>query len=1130
MFDNLSGDWQNAHSANRFHKRSETQYLMIRASACLFFVSLLAACSRPEPSANARLFEQLQPSDTQVDFKNQLDENESFNIIQYLYYYNGGGVSLGDINNDGLPDIYFTANQLPNKLYLNKGNFQFEDITEKAGVGGSGMWKTGVTMADVNGDGLLDIYVCQVGNYKHIRGRNQLFINKGNLTFSDEAAAYGLDFVGFSTQAAFFDYDADGDLDLYLLNHSVHASENYGEASLRKRRDPLSGDRLYRNDGERFSDVSEAAGIYGSRIGYGLGIAVGDVNDDGCPDIYVSNDFHENDYLYYNNCDGTFREAITQSIGHSSTFSMGSDLADFNNDGRLDLLTLDMKPEDAFVLKSSVGADPYNIHRFKLSFGYHYQYPRNMLQLNLGELQKGNAQFAEIGQLAGIDATDWSWASLFCDLDGDGWKDIFVANGILRRPNDLDYLKFTANQQVQQSGTDLNIAAKMPSGIVPNYAFRNKADLTFESVGTQWGLDLKGCSTGAAYADLDGDGDLDLVTNNLNEPAAIFENRSRELLKNNYLRITLKGKSGNVFGIGARAVLTAGGLRQTQELQTTRGFQSSVEPVLTFGLGAATQIDDLEIRWPDGNIQRLKALQANQTLTVVYEKTQNRPADKTAEKTVFEEVTASSGLNFKHEENDFTDFDRESLLPHALSTQGPRMAVGDVNGDGLDDVFICGAKGQAGAIFVQNKQSKFAKSTQAALEKDELKEDTDAAFFDADGDGDLDLYVVSGGGEAAGESETLLDRLYLNNGRGQFDLTVNALPVFYANGSCVVPLDFNGDGALDLFVGSRSVVGGYGMLPASFLLQNDGHGKFRDVTAALAADLSKGGMVTDACMAIIGGKPWLIVVGEWMPVTAFSITERWKKVETPNSGGWWNTVLAQDFDGDGEDELLLGNLGLNSDLRANEKEPVELYVNDFDHNLFTDPILTYYKQNQQYSYASLDELSGQMPVIRKRFTAYNTFAKSTFPQIMDGSVLKQARHVVVHTFASAFAKSMGNGTFSLKPFPLAAQVSPIFAFAVLDADGDGQPDVLATGNFHSLHPSFGRYDASCGSFLKGKADGSFEAMSPLESGFITDGEGRSLAVLKNAAGHAIILSARNNLPVQVFQLVKHDSQTTIQKK
>jgi len=1067
-----------------------------------------------------KLFQSLNPSTTKVDFINQLNEDESFNIIQYLYYYNGGGVAAGDLNNDGLPDLYFTANQLPNKLYLNKGNLQFEDTTEKAGVAGKGLWKTGVAMADVNGDGWLDIYVCQVGDYKSIKGRNELFINNGDLTFTESAAAYGIDFQGFSTQAAFFDYDGDGDLDLYLLNHSVHASENYSDSGIRQRRDPLSGDRLYRNEGGKFTDVSEKAGIYGSRIGYGLGVAVGDLNDDGCPDLYISNDFHDNDYLYYNNCDGTFREAITASIGHTTTFSMGSDVADFNNDERLDLLTLDMKPEDAFVLKSSVGADPYNIYKFKLSFGYHYQYPRNMLQLNLGKPKGYETQFAEIGQLAGVDATDWSWSALFCDLDGDGWKDIFIGNGILRRPNDLDYLKYTANRQVQQSNADLDIAAKMPSGLVPNYAFRNKGDLTFESVAASWGLDLSGSSNGAAYADLDGDGDLDLVMNNLNAPAAIFENRSRELLKNNFLRISLRGKGGNPFGIGARVTIESGGGRQMQELQTTRGFQSSVEPVLTFGLGTAADVDQITIRWPDGKVQQLSKVAANQTLTVAYEKRPDAPIlNGAATKTVFEDITAQSGLRFQHLENDYTDFDREPLMPHALSTQGPRLAQGDVNGDGLDDLFVCGAKGQPGAIFIQSGQTgQFNQRRQLALENDRLKEDTDAAFFDADGDGDLDLYVVSGGGEAAGESDELLDRLYVNDGQGNFALSEGALPLAYTNGSCVLPLDFNGDGALDLFVGARSIPGSYGVPPASMLLQNDGKGKFLDRTAAIAPNLSKAGMVTDAALANIAGKTWLVVVGEWMPVTAFSITERWKKVETPNSDGWWNTVLAHDFDGDGNDELLLGNLGLNSDLRATEKEPVSLYVHDFDHNFFSDPVLRYYKQNQPYSYASLDELSSQMPMLRKKFSQYTTFAKSNFNQLFEEKELARAQRLDAYTFASAYGENKGDGTFNLQALPVSAQVAPIFAFAVLDTDGDGESEVLATGNFYNIHGSFGRYDASWGHFLDYKSDGNFEAIRFPESGFASKGEGRGLAVVKTSNGRLLVIAARNNLPVQVFQV------------
>jgi hypothetical protein len=1104
----------------------------------------LHSCAYQDPDT---LFRELSPRQTGIHFANTLTETEDFNIIEYLYFYNGAGVAIGDINNDGLPDIFFTANQLPNKLYLNKGNLQFEDITEKAGILSDNNWKTGVTMADVNGDGWLDIYVCQVGKYKMLAGRNQLYINNQNGTFSEKAKAYGIDFQGFSTQAAFFDYDRDGDLDLYLLNHSVHTPERYNGADQRHVPDSLSGDKLFRNDGEPgksrsakspsggftglggFTDVTAESGIYSSRLGYGLGIAVSDFDNNGWADIYVCNDFRENDYLYYNLGDsppwegrgGGFVDGTTVSLGHTSNFSMGCDAADFNNDGRTDLMTLDMKPEDETILKSSVGADPYNIFLYKLQYGYHYQYPRNMLQLNHEASSLGGregAGFSEIGQLAGVDATDWSWSTLFCDLDQDGWKDIFVTNGIWRRPNDLDYLRFISDKQVQQNASDLELVEKMPSGSVPNYAFRNKGDLTFEKVSDRWGLNKKGCSNGAAYADLDNDGDLDLVTNNLNAPASVFENRANEKLKRNYLKIKLQdSNSNNKFGIGAKVQVTAGQLSQTQELYTTRGFQSSSEPVLTFGLDTFKNVS-IKIIWTDGSEQTLQNIAVNQTLTVEKDGQERTVADYNF---LFQRDTMlENAIGFVHRENDYNDFDIEKLLPHKLSTQGPKIAVGDVNGDGLEDFYICGAAGQAGELYVQIKNNQFQKIQIADFEKDTFQEAVDATFFDADNDGDLDLYVVTGGSEVGQPPEYYYDQLYINNGKGNFTQDTTALPKISANGSCVVAADFNADGAQDLFVGTRSIPGAYGLSPDTYILLNDGKGKF---TKADIPELQKLGMVTDAVW--LAKEKTLVVVGEWMAVTKLKIEKLRNseitihKSQIPISNGWWNTVHAADLDGDGDEDLLLGNAGLNSTLKASPQQPVELFVNDFDGNGSLDPILTYYKQNRRYTYASKDELFAQLISIKKKFVDYTPFANSTFEEVFDANDLKTADHRVVHTFASAIAENQGNGNFVLKPLPIEAQFAPIFAFATGDFNQDKRLDILAVGNWYDVQPSLGRYDASHGVYLQGDGKGNFKWVAPARSGFIVTGEGRDVKVLKNGN----ILVARNNAAVQVFQ--KQNSQT-----
>ncbi len=1067
----------------------------------------------PAPGSAEPLFNVLPPAATGVDFANRLRETEEFNIIEYLYYYNGGGVAAGDLDGDGLPELFFTGNQVSNRLYHNRGDRQFTDITASAGIATAGVWSTGVTMADVNGDGRLDIYVCQLGDYKNQKGRNQLFINEGELQFREAAAEYGLDFQGFSTQAAFFDYDLDGDLDCYLLNHSVHSTENYAPSDIRSEPDPKAGDRLYRNEGDRFTDVTEEAGIYSSRIGFGLGVATGDLNSDGYPDIYVSNDFHDNDYLYLNKGDGSFSEQAAESLGHTSTFSMGSDLADFNNDGRPDLLSLDMKPADESILKRSVGADPYNIYQFKLRFGYHYQYPRNMLQLNRGELPGAGLQFSEVGQLAGVAATDWSWSPLLCDFDGDGRKDLFISNGIWRRPNDLDYLKYLSNQQVQESATDLEMASHMPQGQVANFAFRNEGNLTFADSSAAWGLDQIGCSNGAAYADLDGDGDPDLVLNNLNAPATLYENRAADRKKARFLTVRLRGTDRNPFGIGARVTLAGDGEPQVQELYTTRGFQSATPPELYFGRPSGAAPARLTVRWPDGRRQTLDEV-AWDTVLVLRQKEAVRETADTSEAVspYFAEVGAELGIDFVHRENEFIDFDYEKLLPHQLSTQGPALAVADVDGDGREDFFVGGARGQAGALYRQLPGGRFERIAVPAFEEDRIREQVDAAFFDADGDGDPDLYVVSGGGETSGEVERLRDRLYRNDGNGRFSVAEDALPEWYANGACVAPGDFDNDGDTDLFVGGRSSPGSYGLNPRSYLLENDGKGRFLDATLTLAPALAEPGMVTDAVWIAAEGR--LIVVGEWMPVTAFYPGRDWMAAPLPGSNGWWNTVEAADLDGDGDTDLVLGNLGLNAELKASPEEPVELYVRDFDNNRTIDPVLTYYKQGRPYTYHSRDELFKQLVGINKKFNEYEAFAESEFHEVFSREELREAEHKKAVTFASALAVNDGLGRYELQPLPRMAQVAPLFAFLPWD---EGGAAILAAGNFYDVAPNLGRYDAGFGHLLIRNDTGAWQTVAPTRSGFVVNGQGRRLAAIETGSGEKLVIVARNNDRLLVFR-------------
>ncbi len=1073
--------------------------VMLRIYFLFIVLSLLSASC--EKATNTR-FKSLASSQTNVDFNNTFTETEALNINEYLYAYNGGGVAIGDINNDDLPDIYFTASQLSNKLYLNKGNFQFEDITESANVAGlfgEDKWTTGATMSDVNDDGFLDIYVSQISGYKQLKGRNQLFINNGDLTFSEQAAEFGLDVSSYAQQAAFFDYDLDGDLDMYQLNHSVHNPDTYQKATIRLKRDRLAGDRLFRNDNGQFKDVSSEAGIYGGTVGYGLAVSIGDIDDNGCPDVYVSNDFHENDYVYYNNCDGTFREDIRGTLSQSSTFSMGNDMADFNNDGWLDIMTLDMKPYDESIKKQSAGTDPYNIYEYKLNFGYHYQYSRNMLQLNQGNLFAENVQFSEIGQLAGVSATDWSWSTLFADLDNDGWKDIFITNGIVRRPNDLDYINYTSSEEVQKNASSLEMSAQMPNGEVPNFAFQNKKNLEFEDVSAAWGLNRKGYSMGTAYADLDNDGDLDLVVNNLNAPASIYQNNSEG---NNYLKIKLKGKQGNQFGIGAKVEVITDASTQLQVLNPVRGWLSSMDYTLVFGLGKSDKIKQVKVRWNDSTTQVLEDVSINQTLLLNQENATTNTISSTKTFPLFVDVSPSSGIDFVHTENSYTDFNYERLIPHKLSTEGPKLAVADINNDGLDDFYIGGASGQSGAIYLQLSNHTFAKTEIAAFEQDAIFEDVAATFFDADKDGDEDLYVVSGGGQSV-RPQQIYDRLYINNGKGDFVKAAN-LPQFSANGACVVAGDFDANETMDLFIGTRSNIGSYGNSPDSYILWNDGKGNFE------IAAIEELGMITDGVW--ISEENRLAMVGTWLPITFLEFSGRsWQKNAIKKTEGWWNAIHAADINKDGNTDLLCGNLGLNSNLKANPEEPLKLYLADFDNNGAIDPILTYYINGKEWVYNGLDKLKNQLPFLQQKYNTFNSFSEDEVSKIFpinDEVEVKQAT-----LMQSVLLMSNGEKKYTITKLPKVAQFSPIYAFATGDFNRDGFVDLLAVGNFDGSTPAIGRFNASFGTYLQGTDNGTFQAIEAQSSGFAVYGAARDIQIINNKS----ILISRNNAPVRILK-------------
>ena len=1075
------------------------------------------ACSKKEP----QLFTTVPSNETGIFFQNKVESSDSINILQYLYFYNGGGVAIGDINNDGLQDVYFSSNRGENKLYLNKGSFQFEDITQQAGVGGKGNWKTGVTMADVNGDGLLDIYVCEVGKYANLIGKNELFINNGNLTFTEKATDYGLDVEGFNTQASFFDYDKDGDLDMFLVNHSVHSTESYSDASMRFSHNDVSGDKLFRNDkqGEdiHFTEVTSSAGIYNSIIGYGLSVIIGDFNNDNWDDIYVSNDFHENDYYYINNQNGTFSEKAKLAFGHQSRFSMGSDAADINNDGWLDIVTLDMLPADEKVLKSSVGEDPLDIYDFKMAKGYHHQYSRNCLQLNID----GGNRFSDIALFSGISATDWSWSPLMADFNNDGIKDLFITNGIAKRPNDLDYLKFISGQSFQKNSSipDQKILNQMPEGKMHNYIFEGSANLKFKDKSFDWGFNEPTLSNGAAYADLDNDGDLDLVINNMNALAGIYRNNAEQKSRYHFLNIQLLNRNGNTAALGGKVILFSNGGKQVNYVTATRGFQSASSNILHFGLGEQTEIDSFKIIWPDNTVQLLQNVVADQLLKVVQNNTTPYKVDLT-DNPLLENVTEEIKLDFRHSENLYVDFNYDQLMLHEISTEGPKLAVADINGDGFDDLYVCGAKGQPGALFQQMKNGKFISTNKSVFAADAYSEGVDATFFDADGDGDKDLYVVSGGNEANGKDSSLLDHLYINDGKGNF-LASSLLPQFWGNKSVVCAADYDKDGDEDLFIGGRSVAGSYGIKPTSFLLENKGNGTFV-ISTQMPPDLQQVGMVTDALWSDYNKDGWmdLIVVGEWMPITIF-INEKGKlsnateKLQLQNSTGLWSSIYAFDMDNDGFDDYLAGNLGLNSKLHASVKHPLYMYVGDVDNNGRIDQILATEKEGAYYPFLQKEDIEKSIPsVIRKKYLGYSDMAGVTVDEIF-GDKLSLFKKLSVQTLASVLVKN-NRGTLHIQNLDGAGQWSPLAAFLSDDINNDGKPDVISAGNFYGVIPYEGRYDAGFGNvFIQHKDQ--LKSIPTLQSGLRLEGEIRDIKKLKTAQGNTVYVIARNNTALQFYR-------------
>jgi len=1017
----------------------------------LFFVFVLVIGCKSKTST---LFTAVNPNQSGIHFSNTLKESSDLNIIEYLYFYNGAGTAAGDINNDGLLDIYLASNQQGNKLYLNKGNFQFEDITANSNTKSPGSWNTGVSMADVNGDGWLDIYVCEVGNYKSLHGRNRLYINNQDLSFTERAEEYGLATVAFSTQAAWLDYDRDGDLDMYLLCHSIHSTDTYRDTSIRRMIDPQKGDKLFKNENGHFIDVSLSAGILSSPLGYGLGIGISDFNQDGWPDILVGNDFHENDYLYINQKDGTFSQTQTRSFRHTSTFSMGNDIADINNDGKMDIISLDMKPEDEVILKNSVGADPYDIYEYKVSFGYHYQYPRNTLQLNQFTDRNKIPYFSEIGQQCKIARTDWSWTPLLADFDNNGMIDLFVANGIAHRPNDLDYLKYFSSLPSTDSIPARSLIDRMPSGLAKNYFFSQSKILDFIDRSNDWNPEGSDISTSAAYADFDGDGDLDLIVNRINQEASLLKNESGK--EHHFIQIQLLDTGLNKFGLGAQVRLYQPSGVQLREIFPSRGFQSSSDYLVHFGLGKGNRIDSIQVRWPDGLGQSLILPEIDSKLAIK----RNVPyinVHPPAPVSLLHSVDA--GISFIHQENEYNDFGREKLLLYKLSTQGPGCAVGDINGDGLEDIWIGGAHDQSGLTYLQNKEGRFVALTQSSLDMHAPFEDVDGLWLDVDKDSDLDLMVASGGYQVD-NSLLLSDRLYINDGKGNLSYWEKGMPALPHMSACIAAQDIDEDGDMDVFIGGR-VSPFYGFNTDSYFLINDGKGNY-----SLSADpVTKGlGMVTDAVWADIDPAAGveLAISGEWMPITIlYRENGHWKKRTIPNTHGIWQSILAADLDKDGDMDLIGGNLGLNNDVAATETQPAKLYIGDFDQNSSPETLISCFRSGKEYSFFSKDELTSQLIYLKKKFTDYHSFASQTFDQIFQ-SALEDKSFKKVTQLQSRIFQNNGSGNFIAIDLPFEAQQSVVFALCAEDVNNDGLTDILLGGNLYETHPSFGRLDASYG--------------------------------------------------------------------
>lgn len=1109
------------------NNRSRNLIILVVISVVTWF---LQACSTNDKGKVQ--FELINSDITGLTFNNHPVPSQYFNAFNFMYFYNGGGVSVGDFNNDGLQDLFFTANLGPNKMFINEGEFKFRDITHESGMEGIDGWTTGTSVVDINNDGLLDIYVCQIGEYATIRGKNQLYVCQGIENdipvYRDLAADYGLDFSTFSTQASFFDYDLDGDLDMFLMNYSLHQNGTFGQRwTFIGKQHPTSGDKLLKNENGKFIDVTMESGIHSMVIGYGLGIATSDINLDGWPDLYIGNDFHENDYLYINQKDGTFKELITDQMMHTSRFTMGVDIGDVNNDGLSDIFSLDMLPEDPVILKSSLGEDELGVFNFKLGYGYNHQYARNNLQLN-----NGNGTFSEIGMFAGVYATDWSWTPLLFDFDHDGYKDLFISNGIPRRMNDIDYINWREGnddfkwkaQLDNLEEEDLVALEQMPEIKLPNKFYRNNKNLSFEDIGHSIKGSLNTYSNGSAYADFDNDGDLDIVVNNSMDAPYIYSNQTIEngLENRNFLSINFKGPPKNIDGIGSKIVVFKEQEILTYENFPVRGYQSNVQLGLNIGLGDISEIDSILVIWPDHKFEKLENIKFNSSVTVKYNQRLDTvsfdklslPAKKYID---FEDITEQTGLDFRHFENQFVEFKREPLMPHLMSIEGPALAIGDVNADGLDDVYVGGAKRKKGALFIQRNDGTFYNNTSKIQQNDSTFEDVDAVFADIENDGDLDLVIAAGGNEFWGNSEYLTQRIYINDGQGNFTNKV-IFPDTYMTASCILPYDFNEDGLIDFFIGGRAIPKNYGIIPQSYLFENKGNGKFENVADKYSEELSKIGLVKDGIWTDIDqdGDKDLVLATEWEPVKLLVNNQgSFETIKLSDDKGWWNFILPYDYDQDGDLDLIAGNAGENIKFKPTVNHPLKLYLNDFDNNGQLDQVLTYFLGKREIPFANYAELTKQFAFLKKKYPSSRDLAAESIENIFGKKNLEEAKVLEATMLSSILYENTGKDLkFIAHRLPDEIQFSSLEAGAIINTGNSNISSIIVGGNFYGANIEMGRSDASYGNVLSIDKNNS-SAAYPI-GGLSIKGQVRRILPIE-INGETYFTIARNNENLMIIK-------------